>query len=192
MPNFRTFVVVALAMVTCLTTHSSAADAPKAYPITLEANDVYELAKLSIQSNGLKISGTDIIVVPIRCELGMTGAMLIGKGEYAFSPDDGDEQKGIFRAAMLRFAPADQPKLLPLDGEKPTSDLAAHTMSKHLLKTVFWHCWQSGGTNALIPDAGSFVANVYSTTQGDLLISTGPELTVVHSFTENKTLYTTK
>ncbi len=46
--------------------------------------------------------------------------------------------------------------------------------------------------NALIPDAGSLVANVYSTTQGDLLISTGPKSSVVHSFTDKATLYTKK
>jgi hypothetical protein len=53
---------------------------------------------------------------------------------------------------------------------------------------VFRHCWHRG-MDALIPDAGSLAANVYSTSQGDLLISTGPKSAVVHSFTDKATLY---
>ena len=191
MSNVRTLTFVALAVVVCLSLPAFAQEARDSYPITLDAEDVHEFAKLSIQSNGLTLTGTDILVVPIRCEPGVTGAMLIGKGEYKFSPDDGDELKGVFRAAMLRFNPADQPRLLPLDGTKPTTDHAALAMSKHLLDNVFRHCWHSG-MNAVIPDAGSFVANVYSKTHGDLLISTSPKASVAHSFTENRSLYTKK
>lgn len=178
-------------MFCCLATFSFAADAPKSYPISLEGTDVHEFDDLSIETNGLKITGKDVLVVPIRCELGVTGAMLIGKGEYSYSPEGGDKISGAFRAAMLRFAPADQPKLLPLDQVKPTTDLAALTISKHLLNNVFRHCWHSG-MEALIPTNGSFVANVYSTTAGDLLISTGADTTIVHNFTDNKTLYQKK
>lgn len=191
MPTVRTIVVVVLVLIGCLASRVSAEDTPKSYPVTLEANDVHEIAKLSIESNGLTINGTDVVVVPIRCEPGVTGAMVLGKGEFKFAPDNGDEIKGVFRAVMLRFSPTDQPKLLPLDDTKPTTDQAALAISIHLLNNVFRHCWHRGN-QALIPDDGSFVANVYSTTHGDLLISTGSKATVVHSFTENKTLYPKK
>lgn len=170
---------------------SSARDNPKAYPITLKADDVHEIPELSIESNGLTLTGKNIIAVPIRCELGMTGAMLLGTGDFRFAPADGKEIKGVFRAAMLRFDPADQPKLLPLDQTKPMTDLAAQEISQHLLNNVFRHCWHSG-KDALIPDTGSFVANVYSQTHGDLLISTGSKGYVAHNFTTRETIYEKK
>lgn len=169
----------------------NAQQSPKSYPITFQADDVHTIANLSIEQNALKLTASDLVVVPIRCELGITGAMLIGKGEYEFTPADGDPIRGMFRAAMLRFNPVDQAKLLPIKDDDATTDHAVHEMGRHMLDNVFRHCWHSG-MDALIPDDGSFVANVYSTTHGDLLISTGPNDSVVHSFTDNATLYTTK
>lgn len=169
-------------------TSALAQEPPKAYAITLEANDVHEITNLSIESNGLTLTGKHIVLVPIRCEPGITGAMLLGEGEFRFAPADGEEIKGEFRGAMLRFNPTDQPKLLPLDKANVITDRAAHEMSQHLLNNVFRHCWHSG-MKALIPDSGSFVVNVYSKTHGDLLISTGPKLSIAHSFSDGKTLY---
>lgn len=170
---------------------TDAQEKPKSYPISLQGDDVFELEKLSINLNGLTLSGEDLTVIPIRCVPGITGAMIIGKGEYSYKPQDADEIKGVFRAAMLRFNPVDQATLLPLGDSKPITDYAALAMSRHLLDNVFGHCWHSG-MDAIIPDAGSFVANVYSTTAGDLLISTGPKGAVAHNFTDNKTLYPKK
>jgi hypothetical protein len=173
-----------------MTSGSTAQEAPQSYPITFEANDVHTV-DLAVEVNSLKLTGTDLIVIPLRIESGITGAMLIGNGEYVFSPEDGDEIKGKFRAAMLRFHPDDQAKFLTIDPQQATTDLAAHEMGRHMLDNVFRHCWHRGN-EALIPTSGSFVANVYSTTQGDLLISTGQESSVVHSFTDKKTLYASK
>ena len=164
---------------------------PAAYPIKLDATDVHELKDFEVQANGLKISSKELLVVPIHCAPGITGAVLIGNGEYSFSTSDGKKFEGVFRAAMLRFAPDDQSMLLPLDKSTAVTDHAAYEMSQHLLNDVFRHCWHSG-KDALIPDAGSFVANVYSKTEGDLLISTGGNSSVVHSFTAGKTLYQVK
>lgn len=191
MRRFIPIFAVAFASLLWLSTSAAAQDQPKAYPITLEADDVHEIAELSIESNGLTLTAKDVLVVPIRCELGVTGAMLLGSGEFRFLPADGDEIKGEFRAAMLRFDPADQPRLLPLDKANVITDHASHEMSRHLLNNVFRHCWHRG-MDALIPDAGSFIANVYSKTHGDLLISTGPKASVVHSFTTGKTLHPRK
>jgi len=168
-----------------------AQDAPESYPIRFAADDVHKIPKLAIAMNGLKLTGTDLLAVPIRCEVGITGAMLLGTGQYQYLPADGDAIQGEFRAAMLRFNPEDAHKLLPIDEDAAFTDRAAHEMGRHLLDNVFKHCWHSG-SQALIPDAGSFVADVYSTTQGDLLISTGPTGSVVHSFTDRKTLYRKK
>lgn len=179
------------AVLVCLPTLADAQEKPKSYPISLQGDDVFEFEKLSIDSNGLKLSGENMTVIPIRCVPGITGAMVIGKGEYSFKPKDAEEIKGVFRAAMLRFNPEDQAKLLPLENKEPSTDYATLAMSRHMLDNVFGHCWHSG-MDALIPDAGSFVANVYSTTAGDLLISTGHQSNVVHSFTNNETIYPKK
>jgi hypothetical protein len=184
---YRLFLVIC-AVLAWLPATADAQEKPKSYPISLQGDDVFELAKISIDSNGLTLSGENVTVIPIRCVPGITGAMIIGKGEYSFKPKDADEIKGVFRAAMLRFNPADQTALLPLENTKPSTDYAALAMSRHMLDNLFGHCWHSG-MEALIPDAGSFVANVYSKTEGDLLISTGPKSNVVHSFTDNKTIY---
>ena len=156
-----------------------------------EVNEAFSSVVLNFQKS-LKISDDILNVnggaIAMGHPLGATGAMLIGSGEYRFAPSDGDEFKGAFRAAMLRFDPADQPKLLSLENTKVTTDLAAHEMSRHLLDNVFRHCWHSG-MKALIPDSGSWVANVYSSKHGDLLISTGLKSSVVHSFTAGETLY---
>jgi hypothetical protein len=184
-------IIVISAVLAWLPAAADAQEKPKSYPISLQGDDVFELEKLSIDSNGLTLSGENMTVIPIRCVPGITGAMIIGKGEYSFKPKDAGEIKGVFRAAMLRFNPADQATLLPLEGKESSTDYAVLAMSRHLLDNVFGHCWHSG-MDALIPDAGSFVANVYSTTAGDLLISTGPQSNVVHSFTDNKTIYPKK
>ena len=185
--------ILHVAAIVCgVSAFSLSQDKPKAYPITLQADDVHEFAELSVELNGLTLSAKDILAIPIRCEKGITGAMLLGIGEFRFSPIDGDEIKGEFRAAMLRFNPDDQPKVLPLDKATTITDHAAHEMSRHLLNNVFRHCWQSGGEDAMIPDAGSFVANVYSKAHGDLLISTGPRANVVQNFTSGESVYPKK
>lgn len=166
----------------------TAQEAPKSYPITFEANDVHQIDNFSVELNSLKLTGENITVVPIRCEAGITGAMIFGEGTYSYAiPSESPIKSGKFRAAMLRFHPADQPTLLPIAADGATTDHAIHEMGRHMLNNVFRHCWHSG-MNALLPDAGSFVANVYSTTEGDLLISTGPKLNVAHSFTAKETL----
>jgi hypothetical protein len=189
--RFSIAIVLHLIAIVSMVSSAVAQDNTVAYPISLKADDVHQIARLSIDANGLTLSAEDVLVIPIRCELGVTGAMLLGNGEFRFAPADGDEIKGQFRAAMLRFNPADQPALLPLDKANVTTDHAAHAMSSHLLDNIFRHCWHRG-MDALIPDQGSLVANVYSRTHGDLLISTSPKSSVAHGFTENKTLYQSK
>lgn len=185
---FRYQIAGAMLVLLAAPTLSLAQGQPESYPITLKADDVHEVEKFQSERNGLSMTGTNLVAVPIRCEKGVTGAMLLGNGEFTFAPADGDEIKGVFRAAMLRFNPTDQQSLLPLDDSNATTDLAVHEMSQHLLNNVFRHCWHSN-RNALIPDEGSFVANVYSKTHGDLLISTGPQSTVVYSFSTRQKLY---
>lgn len=187
----RRILLIALAVLPGVAAQVAAQEKPRAYPITLDAKDVHEIADLAIELNGLKLQCKDALVVPIRCEPGITGAMLLGTGKYEFAPKDGEPIRGAFRACMLRFNPDDQSRLLPLDNARVIEGRAAHEMSRHLLDNVFRHCWHSG-KDALIPDRGSFVADVYSTTQGDVLISTGSKSSIVHSFTENKTLYQSK
>lgn len=179
---------IAHCLLVTLAASAAAQEKPKSYPISFKADDVHVIANFSTFSNGLLLTGENITVIPIRCDVGITGAMIFGNGQYSYAvPNGGDPQTGEFRAAMLRFNPKDQPELLPISEANATTDHAVHEMGRHMLDNVFRHCYHSG-KKALLPDLGSLVANVYSTTQGDLLISTGPTANVVHSFTENKTL----
>jgi hypothetical protein len=114
--------------------------------------------------------------------------VLIGNGSFRFEPEGGDVIEGHFRAAMLRFHPKDQREILAFDKIPAITDRAVHEMSNHLLKEAFRHCWHSG-MEALIPDEGSLSVVLYSKEHGDLLISSGSKDTLVHSFSDRKTLF---
>jgi len=161
---------------------------PKSYPISLKADEVREFAPLKINFGGLQLSSDGVSGIPISCDAGVTGMVLIGNGTFRFAPEGGDVIEGHFRAAMLRFHPKDQAEILPIDKVPAVTDRAVHEMSKHLVKEVFRHCWHAGA-EALIPDEGSLSAVLYSKEHGDLLISTGGKASIVHSFSDRKTLY---
>jgi RNA polymerase sigma factor (sigma-70 family) len=168
-------------------------DEKTAYPIELKPDKVYELADVSIKVHHVEIHTGPVTVVPIGCAKGITGAMILGGGKSAFLFSHGGARPidGDFRAAMLRFNPADQPRFLPISDAKPVADLAAFEMSRHLLNTVFGHCWHSG-KDALIPPVGSLSAVLYSKEYGDLLVSDDGKNPVVHNFTSRKTLFEKK
>jgi len=191
MSQQRTAVVIILLL--ALVTRSGrgfAQEQPESYPITLSADDVYELSDLNVQLNGLRLTSDRVTAVPIRTEVGITGVMLLGNGEFQYAPEDADEISGHFRGAMLRFNPDDQPRLISFNKTTAETDQAAYEMSRHLLNNVFRHCWHSG-MDALIPDSGTLAANVYSREHGALLISTSETSTAVYNFTERKQLYAT-
>ena len=168
-----------------LTAHAFAQDRPKAHPITLSADDVYELIHFDVHLNSLQLKSDHVTAVPIRTEIGITGAMILGTGQFRYAPEKGKELRGSFRGAMLRFNPEDQQKLVPIDAAKAKTDKAAHEMSRHLLNDLFRHCWHIG-MDAWIPEKGTLAANVYSKEHGDLLISTGEKSTFVYNFTERE------
>jgi hypothetical protein len=161
---------------------------PKSYPISMQANEVREFTGLKVTHGGLQLSSDGISGIPISCEAGVTGMVLIGNGTFRFVPEGGEAIEGHFRAAMLRFNPKDQAEILAFDKVPATTDRAVHEMSNHLLKEVFRHCWHAG-MEALIPDEGLLSVVVYSKEHGDLLISAGKKETIVYSFSDRKTLY---
>lgn len=160
----------------------------QAYPIKMEPDSVRAFPQVEIVRGDLTLRAKDVAVTPIACEAGVTGAFLIGDGTFRFSPPGVQPIKGRFRAAMLRFHPADQPKVLSLEKASVVSDRAAFAMSQHLMAVVFRHCWHSGA-DALLPDEGTLAAVVYSREHGDLLLSSGGVGQVAYNFTENKQLY---
>src|SRR5258708_4336301 len=81
---------------------------PQSYLITMQANEVREFAPLEISHGGLQLSSEGISGIPISCEAGVTGMVLIGNGTFRFAPAGGAAIEGHFRAAMLRFNPKDQ------------------------------------------------------------------------------------
>ena len=78
--RFRPALICAVASFLGVWTPLDAQDKPQAYPITREVDDVHDIAELTIQSNGLTLTARDVLAVPIRCDVGIIGAMLIGKG----------------------------------------------------------------------------------------------------------------
>ena len=167
------------------------ADDMTAYPITLKPDRVYESPGLAIEVRGVQIRSGPVVIVPIACEKGITGAVVLGDGTFRFAPEGGKPIEGHFRSAMLRINPADQARLIPLDESRRITDRAAFEMSRLVLNAVFGHCWHSG-KDALIPPSGNLAAVLYSREHGDLLISDDGRNPVVHNFSDRKTLYQKK
>jgi len=161
------------------------------FPVALNPDDVREFAPLSVKANDLELTGVAISGIPMTCEPGITGMMLIGDGTFRFSPKDGEVIEGQFRGAMLRFNPKDQPTLLPLEKNPPVIDRAVHEMSSTLLPRTMRRCWHAG-QDALIPDEGTLAVVVFSRKYGELLISTGPGGATVFNFTTRERLYDSK
>jgi hypothetical protein len=173
---------------------SSPSESPqqaRSYPIKVDPSEVYEFPRLAIKSQGFELETGPATVVPIACEPGVTGFVVLGSGTFKYAPPGGQPFEGQFRAAMLRFNPKDQPALLPLTNGKTVTDGGAAELSQHVLRGVFRHCWHRG-MEALIPPEGSIAAVLYSREHGDVLVSDDGRTAVVHSFTERKTLYERK
>ena len=161
------------------------------FPIDLNAREVREFRDLKIGVGKLQMAASQASVVPISCEKGITGVVLIGNGTFRYSPERGKPIEGQFRAAMLRFNPGDQATIVPLDKGTKVTDRGAVEMSRHILAAVFRHCWHSGN-EALIPPSGSIAVVLYSKEHGDLLISSDRKTAIVYNFTNRTTLYQKK
>ena len=161
------------------------------YPIKISPEEVREYSKLTINYQNLRLKSGSTSLLPISCERGITGVLLIGDGTYRFAPQGGKVIEGRFKAAMLRFNPKDQAAIVSLDKGKKVTDRGTYEMSRHLLNDVFRHCWHQG-MNALIPGERSIAAVLYSKEHGDLLISADEREAVAYSFTDRKMLYEKK
>ena len=167
------------------------AETMPAYSIEIAPEKVYEYGDLSLGARDLRLSANPATVVPIYCERGITGIVLIGNGTFRYTPKGHKPIEGQFCAAMLRFNPEDQALIVPLVKGKKVIDQGAAEMSRHLVSVVFRHCWHRG-MQALIPPKGSISAVLYSKDHGDLLISDDKQIAVVFNFTDKKTLYSKK
>ena len=162
-----------------------------AYPIEVAAQSVYEFKDLKIGAGKLQLSSSQMSVVPISCEQGITGVVLIGNGTFRYARRGRASRSPASSAAMLRFNPDDQAAIIPLDKGTKVTDRGAAEMSRHILSAVFKHCWHSGN-QALIPPTGSIAAVLYSKEHGDLLISSDKKTAMVYNFTNRTTLYQKK
>jgi hypothetical protein len=172
-------------------------DPMTSYPFTVDPEKVREYSELTVKFRDFHLTSGPVVVVPIDCERGTTGVMIIGNGKFQFAPEKGKSIEGVFRAVLLRFNPADQPSILSFDKAKKIRDVGAAEMSRHMLATVLRHCYQStkeGGRRieVLIPSQGAFAAVLYSKEHGDLLISDAGKEIVAFNFTNRKTLYERK
>ncbi len=171
--------LLALPALIVIVSASPAQDPPidrmPSYPIRLSPEEVYEYPEFSIDYRELELRSGPVVVVPISCEPGVTGAMLIGDGTYRFSPPDGKPIEGHFRAAMLRFNPEDAARFMPPEKRVKSSDSGAYELARHVVRGVFPRCWQSSiagqPQEALIPTKGILAMVLLSREHGELLIS---------------------
>jgi hypothetical protein len=172
-------------------------DTMTSYPFRVDPDKVREYADLKVKVRGFQLTTGPVTVVPIDCERGTTGVMIIGNGKFQFTPEKDQSIEGVFRTVMLRFNPDDLPSIISFDKGKKVRDVGATEMSRHMLATVLRHCYQStkeGGRRieVLIPSKGAFAAVLYSKEHGDLLISDAGKEIVAFNFTERKALYERK
>ncbi len=167
---------------------ATAEDPGKSYPIALKGDSAGEFESLSVDFGKLKLRGKAITVVPISTDVGVTGAVVIGKGTYTYTPEKGKEFSGQFRAAMLRFNPKDADAIIKFSAGKAVTDKGALELAQCVVARAVQHCWQSNG-DALIPSPRTIAAVVYSRELGDVLFSGDDTTAVVYDFTDNKSLY---
>jgi hypothetical protein len=174
-------------------------DPMTSYPFTLNPDNVREYPRLTVNVRDFELKTGPVTVVPIECERGTTGAMIIGNGTFSFTPGNDKDKaiRGSFRSVMLRFNPADQAATISLGATGKLRDVGAVELSRHILQTALRHCYQSskdGGRRieVLIPAKGAFAAVLYSKEHGDLLISDAVKEVVAFNFTTRKTLYEQK
>ena len=163
----------------------------KSYPIKLSADDVREFSKFAVDFGKLQLHADAASVVPISCEPGVTGLVVIGDGTFKYAPEAEKVFQGHFRSVLLRFNPKDLDSILKLESGKKVTEKDTYEMARVVIQGAFRRSWHRG-MEALIPTEGSFSADVDSKENGDILISQGDNRTVVFSFTDKKPLYEKK
>ena len=101
-------------------------------------------ATLAVDFGKLKLRGEAITVVPISTTAGVTGAVLLGSGQYSYIPAVGKEFAGHFRAAMLRFNPKDADAVIKLADGKGLVDKGALEFAHTVIGTAFRRCYHAG------------------------------------------------
>ena len=66
------------------------------YPIEIAPEKVYEYLDLNIRVRDLRLDSNNVSVVPISCERGITGIMLIGNGTFRYTPRGASRSKANF------------------------------------------------------------------------------------------------
>ena len=120
-------------------------DPMTSYPFTLNPDKVREYPQLAVIFRDFELTTEPAAVVPIDCERGTTGVMIIGNGKFQFKPEANKAIEGHFRAVMLRFNPADQPAIISFETGKQGRDVGTVEMSRQMLQTAIRHCYQSSG-----------------------------------------------
>jgi hypothetical protein len=112
---------------------------------TLNPDKVREYPQLAVKFRDFELTTEPAAVVPIDCERGTTGVMIIGNGKFQFKPEANKAIEGHFRAVMLRFNPADEPAIISFETGKQGRDVGTVEMSRQILQTAIRHCYQSSG-----------------------------------------------
>ena len=166
-------------------------DPMTSYPFTLNPDKVREYTQVTVKFHDFVLTSGPVAVVPIDCERGTTGVMIIGSGKFQFKPEASKSIEGHFRAMMLRFNPADQPTIISFEKGQKGRDVGTVELSRQLLETAIMHCYHRS-MEVLIPGKGSLAAVIYSKEHGDLLISDAGKEVVAFNFTTRKTIYERK
>jgi hypothetical protein len=166
-------------------------DPMTSYPFALNPDKVREYPQLTVKFHDFELTSGPVAVVPIDCERGTTGVLIIGSGKFQFKLEANKAIEGLFRTIVLRFNPNDQPAIIALEHGKQGRDVGAVEMSRQMLQTAIRHCYHKS-MELLIPQKGAFAAVIYSKEHGDLLISDAGKEVVAFNFTTRKTLYERK
>ena len=159
--------------------------------IRLDPQHVISIAELEISYGDFLIQLGRSVLVPIGCDRGVTGVVIIGQGSFSYrTANDQPPFSDGFHAAMLRFNPEEYENIVNLQGVKPEKDVGAVELAEHVLNDIFHHCWWHRDMEAFIPLKQCLSAVFYSKKHGDLLISDTisdvGRKRIVYSYTEKR------
>jgi hypothetical protein len=65
------------------------------YTFTINPDKVREYPELTVKFRDFQLTSGPVAVVPIDCECGTTGAMIIDNGEFQFAPEKDNAIEGV-------------------------------------------------------------------------------------------------
>ena len=183
-------------------------DPTASHRFTVDPDHVYELPSIQVDTKGnFRLAGGPVVSTLIMVDGRPTGAMLLGKLSFEYTPEAGKVFRGAAGAAMLRFNWQSPPpglseafgKASSHNGPQGVVDKGMAEVARHLLAVTIRRCYQRNYVQngarqqeVLIPPPGALAVVMFSQEHGEILVSDDGRTAIVHGFTEGKTLYERK